>query len=186
MKLARDLLLHPVRLRIVQALAGQPMKPRQLNEQLPDVPQASLYRHISQLQSGGLIQVVDERPVRGTVERTFGLVKEAVSMGEDDLVGAGAADHLRFFSTFVGTLVADYAAYVESSELELNADRVGYRQVPLWLSDEEFDGMTAEITAAIGARLGNERGSGRRRRLLTTIVMPDNRAPVDPRSASSR
>lgn len=180
MKLARDLLLHPIRLRIVQALAGQPMKPRQLSEALGDVPQASLYRHLGSLLAGGLIQVVAEQPVRGTVERTYALVEDAVSLGEGDLEGADAEDHLRFFSTFVGTLVADYAGYLENSEIDLVADRVGYRQVPLWLSDEEFDDMLEEMQAAVGTRLSNEPGPGRRRRLLTTIVMPDNRAPVDP------
>ena len=48
----RDLLLHPVRLRIVQALVGSPMTPLHLKEQLGDVPQATLYRHLSQLFEG--------------------------------------------------------------------------------------------------------------------------------------
>ncbi len=95
MKLPRDLLLHPIRLRIVQALAGRPMTPRHIKEKLHDVPQASLYRHLSQLLAGGLIQVVDQQPVRGTVERTYALVEEAVSLGEDDLDGADAEDPSR-------------------------------------------------------------------------------------------
>lgn len=177
MKLPKDVLLHPIRLRIVQTLAGQPMRTRRIKEQLPDVPQASLYRHLGRLLAGGLIQVVDEQPVRGTVERTYALVEEAVSLDEGDLEGTGMQEHLRFFSTFLGTLVADYAAYLESSELDLGADRVGYRQIPLWLSDDEFDKMIEEIRRAVGRRLSNEPGPGRRRRLLTTIVMPDNRAP---------
>lgn len=39
-----DLLLHPVRLRVVQALLGQEMTPQQLVDALGDVPQATLYR----------------------------------------------------------------------------------------------------------------------------------------------
>lgn len=176
MTLRRDLLLHPVRLRIVQALVGNPMRPLELMEQLGDVPQASLYRHINQLETGGLLQIVDERRVRGGVERTYAVVEDAVQLGEDDLDGLTREDHLTYFSTFVGAMVTDFAAYLESSQLDLVADGVGYRQIPLWLNDSEFDELTEDIREVLAGRIGNEPQPGRRRRLLTTIVMPDVRA----------
>ncbi len=175
MKPAPDLLLHPLRLRIVQALVGRPMTAAELKEHLGDVAPATLYRHINQLQAGGLLAVTGETPVRGVVERTYGVVPEAVSLGPDDLGGATADDHFRYFGTFVATLLADFAAYLEEADLDLAADRVGYRQVPLWLTDHEFDEMVEEMGRAVQARLDNEPSAGRRRRLLTTIVMPDDR-----------
>jgi hypothetical protein len=54
---------------------------------------------------------------------------------------------------------------------------VGYRQVPLWLTDDEFDDFTTELRALIQQRLGNTSSAQRRRRLLTTITMPDDRSP---------
>lgn len=170
-----DLLLHPVRLRIVQSLMNRPMTATEVKERLGDVAQATLYRHINQLEAGGLIEIVDERQVRGGVERTFRVVEGAASLGESDLAGVSPDDHLRFFVTFVGTLLADYAAYVESGEPDLVADRVGYQQVALWLTDEEFDEMTDELRAVVHARLDHEPGPRRRRRLVTSIVMPDER-----------
>lgn len=172
----RDLLLHPVRLRIIQALAGRPMRPLELKEHLGDVSQASLYRHLGQLESGGLIEIVGERPVRGGVERTYAVVADAVALGPAELEDADAEDHLRFFATFVGALLSDFAAYLETSELDFVADRVGYRQVPLWLTDTEFDEMAGAMSEIVQARLGNEPSPSRRRRLLTTIVLPDDRA----------
>ncbi len=171
----RDLLLHPIRLRIVQALVGSPMTPLELKDRLGDVAQATLYRHINQLAEGGLVHVVDERPVRGGVERTYGIVESAVSLGPDELASATADDHFRYFATFVGTLLADFAAYLESEDRDLVADRVGYRQVPLWLSDEEFDRLVAEMAKAVQERVGNEPSPSRRRRLLSTVVIPDDR-----------
>ena len=172
----RDLLLHPIRLRIVQALVGNPMTPLRLKEQLGDVAQATLYRHLNQLADGGLLEVVDERPARGGVERTYGVVASAVSLTAEELENATSDDHFRYFATFVGTLLADFATYLEASGLDLAADRVGYRQVPLWLTDDEFDVMVAKMTQAVQESLDNEPAPGRRRRLLSTIVMPDDRA----------
>lgn len=175
----RDLLLHPVRLRIVQALIARPLTPGEIHQRLGDVAQATLYRHIALLEESGLIEVVSERQVRGGTERTFQVVSEAVSLGESDLAGANRDDHFRYFATFVGTLMADFAAYLDAGDPELAADRVGYRQIPMWLSDAEFDAMAAEIRDAIGKRLDNEPTPGRRRRLFTTVVMPDARHTDD-------
>ena len=66
---------------------------------------ATLYRHLKQLHDGGLLEIVGERQVRGGVERTYRVVTEAVSLGTDDLLGADADDHFRYFATFVGTML---------------------------------------------------------------------------------
>lgn len=172
---ARDLLLHPIRLRIVQALVGNPMTPLQLKDRLGDVAQATLYRHVGQLADGGLLEVVGERPSRGGVERTYGVVASAVSLSDADVESASADDHFRYFATFVGTLLVDFAAYLDAGPPALGRDRVGYRQVPLWLSDDELDEVVTEMAAVLEDRLDNQPSPERRRRLLSTIVMPDDR-----------
>ena len=170
----QDLLLHPIRLRIVQALMANPMTPLQLRAHLGDVAQASLYRHIGQLADAGLITVVDERPVRGVVERTYAIVESAVSIGADEIADASDDDHLRYFTTFVGTLLAQFASYVADGDIDPAADGIGYRQAALWLSDDEFDTLVAQLTTAVQPHLQHEPSPARRRRLLSTIVLPDH------------
>ncbi|MEM7325893.1 MAG: helix-turn-helix domain-containing protein [Actinomycetota bacterium] len=175
----RDLLLHPIRLRIVQALVGSSMTPLELRNRLGDVAQATLYRHLNQLVEGGLLEVVDERPIRGTVERTYGVVTSAVALSEADVASAGVDDHLRYFATFVGTLLSDYGTYLDGysdgDTPRLGDDRVGYRQVPLWLTDAELDQLIASLQATVSDYLSNKPSPDRRRRLLSTILMPDDR-----------
>ena len=172
----RDLLLHPIRLRIVQALVGVPMTPLQLKDRLGDVPQATLYRHINQLADGGLLEVVGERPSRGGVERTYGVVTASVALSDSELESATTDDHFRYFATFVGTLLADFAAYLESDVPALRNDGVSYRQLPLWLTDDELTALVATMAAAVQQHVDNSPTRGRRRRLLSTIVMPDDRS----------
>lgn len=176
----RDLLLHPIRLRIIQALLGSPMTPLRLKDALGDVPQATLYRHINQLHDGGLLEVVDEQPVRGGVERTYSVVAEAVSLRPAEYQDATAEDHLRYFTTFLGTLIDAFGAYLDERSSDLEADGVGYRQAPLWLTDDEFAEVATALREAIRPVLDNAPAPGRRRRLITTIVMPDVRAPSPP------
>lgn len=146
-----------------------------LKEVLGDVAQATLYRHIKALDAGHLIEVISERPVRGTVERTYAVVEDAVSLSAEDLAEAGLDDHFRFFATFVGTLLADFGAYLETGPADLPGDGVGYRQAALWLSDEEYETFVTELRSVVQQRLGNDPSPQRRRRLITIIAMPDDR-----------
>lgn len=171
-----DLLVHPVRLRAVRALLRGPMTAAELQDVLGDVAQATLYRHLTALEEGGIIEVVERRQARGGTERTFAVVDRAATLRSDDLAGATADDHLRWFSTFVGTLLHDFAAYVDAGDADLERDRVGYRQVPLWLSDGEVDDLAAELRAVIERYAAREADGGRRRRILTTVLLPDDRA----------
>lgn len=71
---AHSVLMHPVRLRLVQRLAllGTATV-QELAAALPDIPRASLYRHLRTLTELGYLTVVEETRVRGTVERTYAL-----------------------------------------------------------------------------------------------------------------
>lgn len=66
-----DILLHPVRLRIVLTAAGDEVTTADIAKRLPDVPQSTLYRHIAKLAGAGILDIVGERQARGAIERTY-------------------------------------------------------------------------------------------------------------------
>jgi DNA-binding transcriptional ArsR family regulator len=170
-----DLLLHPVRFRIVRALAGgRPLSPSELACELTEVGPATLYRHINTLAEGGAIAVVEERPARGTPERVYALVEGAGELSREDLT---REDHLRYFTMFLAGLLGDFGRYLSSDNVDFVADGVGYRQVPLELTDQEFAELTGRLNAALAPALDNRPAAGRKRRVLTTIVMPATGRP---------
>jgi len=173
-----DLLLHPIRLRIIQAF----MPPKRLTAQaigalLSDVPPATLYRHLNKLTKGGVLAVVERRQVRGTTEKVYALLAGGAYLNPADLAAASKEDHLRYFTTFVATLLGDFARYLERDRVDLLADNVGYRQLPVYLSDEEFTRMLVELNVVLAPLAANGPGLGRRRRLLSTVVMPIDDSP---------
>src|SRR5262245_61796902 len=106
---------------------------------LPDIPQATLYHHLGTLTRAGLLRVVSERPVRGTVEKLYALADDNAILGPADLADASRDDHLRYFTIFLATLLGDFARYLEQkAPIDLLADGVGYREVSIDVSDEEF------------------------------------------------
>ena len=172
-----DLLLHPVRFRIVRAFLGErTLTTAELGAELADVPTASLYRHVGLLADAGVLEVVGERKVRGAAERSYRLVIDAASIDAGTAATMTPADHRRAFATFVAGLMADFDRYLERSPAgtapDLAADRIGYRQAAVWVTDEEFDGMTAELAAVLRPRLENRPATGRRRRLVSVVHLP--------------
>lgn len=168
-----DLLLHPVRLRIVQAFLGdRPLTTADLRAELPDVAPATLYRHVARLVDAGVLAVVAERRVRGALERTYVLRLSAATIGLDELERMSPDDHRQAFLAFVAGLLADFDRYVAGGDIDLLRDGVSYRLAGLWLDDDEFRELLRELTRVLQPRMTNAPRDGRRRRILGTVLLP--------------
>lgn len=126
-----DTLLHPVRLRIVLAAAGDEVTTAAIAERLPDVPQATLYRHIAKLADAGILEVVSERQARGAVEKTYRVNSDRASLGAPEAAGMSIEEHFEAFTTFTGALVEAYARYLNTSAADPATDGVSFRQARL-------------------------------------------------------
>lgn len=168
-----DLLLHPVRLRILQAmLDGHPSTTAQLRARLPDIAPATMYRHIAALTAAGVLAVVEERQVRGTVERTYQVQWDRAEIDAAERAAMTPDDHRRAFTAFTGGLLSDFDRYLAREPADPTTDGVTYRQAALWLTDEELAELVDEVRAAITARQANRPDTGRTRRMVSVVVMP--------------
>jgi hypothetical protein len=173
-----DLVLHPVRLRIIRAFLGdRALTTAQLRNELPDVPPASLYRHIARLVDAGVLSVVHERRVRGTVERTYILRVVAANINLQELETWTPEDHRQAFMAFVAGLLGDFDRYLSRGDIDLLRDGVTYRMAGLWLDDAELIELGRDMARVLQPRLANPPRPGRRRRILGTVLMPGEDAP---------
>jgi hypothetical protein len=167
-----DLLLHPVRLRIVQAFLGdRALTTAELRGELSDVSAASLYRHVSRLVAGGVLQVVAERRVRGAVERTYVLRHAAASMGPDEIAAMSVEEHRQAFMAFVAGLLADADRYLQRDNIDPLRDGVSYRIAGMWLDDAEYADLLRELVRVLQPQLAKAPRKGRRRRILATVLL---------------
>ncbi len=171
-----DDMLHPVRMRVIMALSGsQGMTPQQIAEKLSDVPQATLYRQINRLAKARIVTVVDERPVRGTLEKVYAVNFSPESViGQEALSNLSKEDHLRYFTAFAVTLIDEFSRYLEDKDHpDLAADGVGYQQIALFMSDEELARFAQVFNQAILPSLKNEGAPDRKKRIFTTVMIPE-------------
>ncbi|GAA3075784.1 helix-turn-helix domain-containing protein [Streptosporangium carneum] len=180
-----DLLLHPVRLRIVHAMSGgRTLTTSQVCALLPDVSKATVYRQVGLLADGGLLEVEGEQRVRGAVERRYRLRRARAVIDAETAAATSPEDHRRVFATAMAILLAEFNAYLDRDHADPAADSVGYRQHTLWLSQDERDEMISDMRDVIVSRMGNEPSPERTRHLLSPILFPAEAPPRAPRDST--
>jgi hypothetical protein len=168
-----DLLLHPIRLRIVQAFLGdRALTTAGLRDELPDVPPASLYRHVGRLVAGGVLSVVAERRVRGAVERTYVLRAAAARIQPDELAKMSRQELRATFLALVAGLVGDAERYLARPHVDPVRDGAAYSLAGLWLSEEELLEFLRELYVVVQPRAANGPRPGRTRRIFATVLLP--------------
>ncbi|MEU4525385.1 helix-turn-helix domain-containing protein [Amycolatopsis sp. NPDC024027] len=168
-----ELLGHPVRLRIVHAMrGGRTLTTAELGALLPNVSKAMVYRHVDLLAAGGVLEVADERRVRGAVERHYRLRRDRASVDPGTAASMSPDDHRRGFAVALAALVAEFNAYLDRDDADPRVDPVGYQQHAVWLDRDELAALVGELRAAILPRLANPAAPGRARYLLSPILFP--------------
>jgi Helix-turn-helix domain len=168
-----DLLLHPVRLRIVQAFLGErALTTGELREELGDVPAGSLYRHVARLVAGGVLAVVGERRVRGAVERTYVLRASRARIGVNEIAAMSREEHRQAFLAFLAGLIGDFDRYLARETIDPLRDGASYNLAAMWLDDAELAELARELAIVLQPRLANEPAPGRQRRILATVLLP--------------
>jgi hypothetical protein len=173
-----EMLLHPVRIRIVSEFTGRERTVRDLADALPDIPQATLYRHVAALAAGGVLEQAGERAARGPSGRVYRVAPGADRIRPEEMDAVPAAEQRRMFAVFAGSLIDSYAAYVGSGDAVPSADGLAYNRAVVNLSRQErldfatrFADLVAEILALPPAR-------HRRRYHIASCFIPAPKAAV--------
>lgn len=175
-----ELIIHPVRIRILRTLLFGPQTTQEIAEQLRDVPKSSIYRHLKLLLDGELVGIAETRLVQGIQEKVYELV-QMPQLSREEMANITAEEHLRFFTTFMTILLQGFADYLAATP-DFQNDIVGYTEVELWATPEQFTTATQKINAAVIPLLRQEKKDGRNQYKLATIVYPiaSNEEPVAP------
>jgi len=169
-----DLLLHPIRMRIIQQLLlGRPLTIAELLDVLGDVPQATLYRHINLLMGANFIEVIDTKKVKGTEERVFSVKKENLQIPEQEIETTSQEDHIQHFSVFHGNLLKLATTYLtEASPKQYKEDGFAYWYTPIHLTDEEFQELVQSMNESIEKAINNKPTPERTARIFAGMFIP--------------
>ena len=161
-----EVVMNPVRQRIFQYfLLHETGTVKELKKALPDVPSASLYRHIRILSDHAILMVVDENRIRGTVESVYRLNKDALAT-EDE---GGNAVQMSLLS-----ICASFARYFAGGNVDPQRDMLLLTNCTLLLTDEEFSSFLSEINEIALKYMKAEPTGSSKTRQITLISAPVN------------
>jgi hypothetical protein len=171
------LITHPVRARILTALAGRRITTRQIAELLPDVPLSSIIRHVRLLAEQGAIREVGQVRVRGALTRLYTLQEGGGRLAPTDVAGADRAEQLSYLATFLNTLLETYRTHLERGSEAPGARFLRCLAEPLCLRPEDWQQFQQELDDFLESWRGRSQDAGCQRMLLAHLLLPDQPDP---------
>ena len=161
-----EIVMNPVRQRIFQYfLLHETGTVKELRKALPDIPSASLYRHIRILADSSILAVVGENRIRGTVESVYRLNKDAMATEDEN----GNAVQMSLLN-----ICASFAKYFSTGHAEPQKDMLLLTNCTLLLTDQEFSEYLSEINQVTVKYMKEESSEDSKMRRITFISAPAN------------
>lgn len=159
-----EIVMNPVRQRIFQYfLIHKTGTVKEIRKALPDVPSASLYRHMKILTDNSLLTVVGENRIRGTVESIYQLNRHSLTLDDPD----GSAVQMSLLS-----ISKAFAKYFSSGHADPQKDLLMMSTCTLTLTDEEFMHFLSEVNQVAVKYMAAEVCQGSKTRQITLISAP--------------
>ena len=167
-----DILLHPVRMQIMQKLMSMDSATTaEIIMLLQDIPAPSIYRQMALLYDAGVISVVSERAIRGVIERTYSVEAKYHKVDQVYLASLTPDKLAVLYRTYLAGMSNAFEQYVDG-DYDIIRDSLVFSQASFWATDNEIKEFLNDTTAAI-MKLRKNTSEGRRRYTLGTIAIPD-------------
>lgn len=145
---------------------------KHLSDAFEDIPQATLYRNLKKMLSDGILKVVEETQVRGTLEKTYALAYDLNRDFETIINENSGTLYMQAFMQYFLGFAKQFRAYCKSPNINIKEDMSGFSLSHLYLSDDELTELVKTISSTIGAAAENAPGEGRKLRTIGVIVSP--------------
>ena len=175
----QEVLLHPERMQIIAEFAGRgKLTSAALRDLLPEVPAATLYRHVALLKKAGVLAVAETHAKRGATEKTYRLAVQPL-FSLDDLVAA-PQPILQIVTMTAAMLIRDFTRYCARVDLRNRSVDPLVRLYPVFATDDEFRRLSHQLNEMLrdAGKAGARSPAGRTRRIFYLAIVPESEGPA--------
>jgi len=142
-------LAHPLRLRLLEAFAGEARTTMQVAAELGEPP-TRLYHHVNALERAGILTLARTRQVRGTTEKYFELARKRFGVVQGSKLAGALRAPLRGLAMMVfDEAKADLgAALARAGAFKAGSAPIAFRML-LTLSPEKIQRARRQLMAAL-------------------------------------
>lgn len=166
-----DCIENPVKTKIIFSLQKGPSTTQDLLKMNNDIPQATLYRALKNMESAGIIQIVSENKVRAIVEKTYGISKEFLTLEDSIVKNNDGEAYFKLFSAFLIELLKKFEEYSMSKDIDIAGDGSSYTAVPLYGTSEEFVEYSKQIAKILEPAM-TRKSKNQKLHTMVTIITP--------------
>lgn len=144
-----DILMHPVRMKICQALMRNRengLTPLEMVKIIKDVPQATLYRHLQTMVDSDIVHVIKEKKVKSVSEKYYAINEEEAKIEGSEWKGLSSKEKLDYISYYQLSLMTQYQSYLKKlDEQNSQEDSATFSVVELKIDEEHFTQFQNEL-----------------------------------------
>ena len=145
-----------------------------LAEKCVDIPQTTLYRYLKRMTDDGLLKIVGETPIRGTVEKTYALTFDP-SDPPSVLGQNSGAMYMQMFFQYFFTFAKIFQDYCDTPGIDIKKDRSGLSLSHVYLTDEELEKVAADMAKILYPLQENKPKPERKLRTVGLIISPEHK-----------
>ena len=157
---------------LIEIYANKQMTAKQLSERFPEIPVATLYRNLKKMCDNGVLQVVETRPRRGTVEKvyaatsSFELDTQAILTSNDGQAYAG------LFTQYALGIMNEFHAYATRPGIDIIHDGSGFTVNPVYATLEELTDALTKIREVLAPLVNNAPDENRKLHNVCIVTTP--------------
>ena len=171
-----DCITNPVKCKLLLEIHSRgKATAKHLSDTYSDIPSATLYRHLKKMLSDGILKVVEETQIRGTVEKTYALAFNVKSEMESMLEENSGELYMQYFMQYMIGFAKQFQQYCQSPNINIKEDMTGFSLSPLYLSDQELTSLVTDISHIIRNVKDNKPNPERKLRTIGIIISPEEK-----------
>lgn len=145
-----DILLHPVRMKIIRTLLAhneEGFSPLEMTQKIQDVSQATLYRHIQKLADAEIIRIVKSEKKRAVTENYYTVNMQEVQLDPKEWNTYSIEEKLNYYSYYQFSLLNQYQTYLNKIESENMIDLSTLSMIDLNLDNHTLKNFQDDLQA---------------------------------------
>lgn len=133
-----EYLTNPTFSQILIEFQKRDMSAKELLTILPNIPPATLYRHVKKLYNENFLKIVDKKTNRGSVEKIYSLAVKLEVDSIEQLSQINTQQYYELFAEFCYSLLKEFNDYTKLPNPDIKNDGSGFSVLPIYASTEEL------------------------------------------------
>ena len=164
---------NPIKCKLIFEIARKERATaKQLAEKFDDITHATLYRYLKKMTEDGILKVVEENQIRGTVEKVYEVAPELSVDTQKMIEENNGPAYMMLFTQFMMGLTDEFREYTSSTDINILQDGSGFSVAPIYATTDELASIIMDIGKILTPFLDNKKTPERELHSIAIITTP--------------